>query len=375
MLTIKRGFSQVFPAIILFLFLLVSASFAESVFLKDGKILEGKITRETDAEVTLETINGRQEKIKRNTILRTVYSSDYKEKKYIGIKDQPEIAGYIVAEEEDTYTLRAELNSPQEQVLQKKTVVYVSKESMKKTDLSSLSGIAKMEDLKAAKKEESRTRQRTSWKPSTSSVKTEGRVIIRFGTGIASSSMVGWIDRDNLSLSGLVLGLAIQTTWLDLEYLGNIAVPLFSAYTNSHTLQLNIYPFAALNCSWFGLGVGYSYINDITFKNMVGVSKTDLVYHTMHFGLSFKFSMIHLGGAVGFPVAGYVENRTYGIKADMVTETPTVYMAYIEFYIKKNTNMQFVYLHANAETDLSGYTFKVKSEEFLFSFGYYIDFR
>jgi|GEM_PF-2887262 len=113
---------------VLITFVLFAANqlLAESVFMKSGAVLEGKIIRENDAAVTLKNADGIISRIPRKNIQRVLYHDDYKQAKYIGTKDKKIIRGYIVAENNDGYTVRKDLKKKEELVVDKKNVLYVS---------------------------------------------------------------------------------------------------------------------------------------------------------------------------------------------------------------------------------------------------------
>jgi hypothetical protein len=97
-----------------------------SVFLKNGAIIEGPVSGETDGEMTLKTSDGGVSKIARSTILRVLYNESYKQKVYLYKKDQTYLQGYIVAETADAYTCRTKLDSAGEITVRKKEIVTTS---------------------------------------------------------------------------------------------------------------------------------------------------------------------------------------------------------------------------------------------------------
>ncbi|NMB64109.1 MAG: hypothetical protein GYA16_04480 [Spirochaetes bacterium] len=101
--------------------------FAESVFLKDGTIIEGDIVKETDKATTVKTREGKTVTIQRKDILRMLVNESYKTKMYI-MKSSKEVLGvYIVEEDNESYTYRTELQSAEEYKINKDDVLFVSK--------------------------------------------------------------------------------------------------------------------------------------------------------------------------------------------------------------------------------------------------------
>lgn len=100
---------------------------AESVFLKDGSIVEGSITTENYQTVTVTENNGRARAVPRKDILRTLFTDDYKKKLYFQLDGGDEVEGYIVDEDATTYIVRRDLYSPKETIVLKKKVLSSSK--------------------------------------------------------------------------------------------------------------------------------------------------------------------------------------------------------------------------------------------------------
>ncbi|HPP95905.1 MAG TPA: hypothetical protein PKX79_11070, partial [Spirochaetota bacterium] len=126
--------NKMFWAKKIFIFLLASlfiisyhSVFAESIFLKDGKIIEGTITKETDKATEIKTTDGQKLSIARKDILRTLVNTSYKTKMYIMKDDKTVIAVYIVDEDNESYTYRTELQDPNESKIKKDNVLFISK--------------------------------------------------------------------------------------------------------------------------------------------------------------------------------------------------------------------------------------------------------
>jgi hypothetical protein len=106
-------------------------SFAESVFLKNGKIIEGKIISESDRDFEIVLDNGKHLSIRRKDVIRTLSRDDYRQKKYLNRMDGTTLGVYIVDEDNESYTYRLELDSPGEVKISKSSVDSISRQ---KTD-------------------------------------------------------------------------------------------------------------------------------------------------------------------------------------------------------------------------------------------------
>jgi hypothetical protein len=102
-------------------------SFGESVFLKDGNILEGKISKENDKKITIILTADETREVDRKDIIRTVYHSNYKDKKYLTKMDGTVLEVYIVDEDKAGYTYRLNLDSADEIRIAKDDVDGISK--------------------------------------------------------------------------------------------------------------------------------------------------------------------------------------------------------------------------------------------------------
>jgi len=122
----------VFSAIynVLFILILTGSAFAESIFLKDGSIVEGKVIKETDAELQVELTDGTNRNFFRKDIIRTIYHDTYKNLKYLNKMDGSVITVYLVDEDKTSYTYRLKLDSPDEVRISKDDVDSISKKKV-----------------------------------------------------------------------------------------------------------------------------------------------------------------------------------------------------------------------------------------------------
>jgi hypothetical protein len=99
---------------LIILSVIASPLFAESVFLKDGSIIEGTVTSETPNALTVTMPNKVKTEIPLTEIVRVLENSDYKKPATIRKKDGTEMVIYIVEERSDAYIARTVLASPNE---------------------------------------------------------------------------------------------------------------------------------------------------------------------------------------------------------------------------------------------------------------------
>jgi hypothetical protein len=91
-----------------------SAVSAESVFLKNGTIVEGSVTAENDNAITLKPSSGDSITIPRSNILRILVHKRYMDQIYLTRTDGYTYEGFIVNEDNDKITIRTSLDSTRE---------------------------------------------------------------------------------------------------------------------------------------------------------------------------------------------------------------------------------------------------------------------
>jgi hypothetical protein len=116
----KKILNSIIPLIMPIL--LCAPLFAESVFLNDGTITEGRIVKETDTGLVLRISNGLDVTIPRNRVLRVVYHNHYKKTVEVQKSDGTKVKGFIVDENKDDYIMRTVLDSPTEITIKKNEV-------------------------------------------------------------------------------------------------------------------------------------------------------------------------------------------------------------------------------------------------------------
>ncbi|GEM_PF-986100 len=108
--------------------LAVVSGYAESVFLKDGSIVEGDVIQETDTEITVKKANGIKVQIPRQFVLRRVETDKYKNKVRIHRKDGTVLSGFIVLENPESYTVRKDVDKIDEIVVSREEVSRIEVE-------------------------------------------------------------------------------------------------------------------------------------------------------------------------------------------------------------------------------------------------------
>ncbi len=163
---LPRGKSRMLKRIsitALLLILVPSYVSAETLFLKDGSIIKGKIIEEDDSSMKVVLPDGAKKIIKRENLIRTTYTDYYMGRVKIKKRDGIEIEAYIIDEDRESYILRWNLNKTDEFKLMRSEILQISR-----TEPSSL----KAEMLK--------DRINLAWEPPFSKVK-EYRVYCRSG--------------------------------------------------------------------------------------------------------------------------------------------------------------------------------------------------
>lgn len=110
--------------------ILRSPALAESIFLKDGSILEGRLQGENEGAYTMALPNGIRAEIPRNSVLRIVRGEEYKRQMYIYKKDGTELRAHIVFEDKDAYTVRKKIHDADEIFIKKSDVREISAQRM-----------------------------------------------------------------------------------------------------------------------------------------------------------------------------------------------------------------------------------------------------
>ncbi|HSV97001.1 MAG TPA: hypothetical protein VLM75_08720 [Spirochaetota bacterium] len=118
----KNTARNVFTIALIILATATSPLFAESVFLKDGSIVEGTVTTETSESLTITTPNKLKTEIPRTEILRVLTDNDYKKPSTIRKKDGTEITAHVVEERTDAFIVRMTLSSPNEIAISKQDI-------------------------------------------------------------------------------------------------------------------------------------------------------------------------------------------------------------------------------------------------------------
>lgn len=116
---------------------------AEFVFLKDGSIIEGTIIHDAKETTTLRKKNGQEKIIKRIDIMRILYTKLYMGKIYVQKRSGEGLEAYMVDEDQETYIFRKQLYKPDEFILKRKDVLFISQKNP-----SGLSGKAETDSVR-----------------------------------------------------------------------------------------------------------------------------------------------------------------------------------------------------------------------------------
>jgi len=109
----------------LFFALFLNVAFAETVYLKDGQVLDGKIVGETTNEITVQT-KFQTKRINRDNILRIMYGERKMEKIYLLMNDGTTQTGFLVDQDAAQVIIRDHENSPDEHSIPKSTIKQMS---------------------------------------------------------------------------------------------------------------------------------------------------------------------------------------------------------------------------------------------------------
>jgi hypothetical protein len=115
---------RVFVCILILIFPVIVR--AEHVFLKNGQIIDCRIIGDANTSITIRDKNNKVETIARNQIQRINYTDIDLEKKYIQFRDGKGYSAYIVDEDQTSYTLRKELNNPDEFSVKRRDILFIA---------------------------------------------------------------------------------------------------------------------------------------------------------------------------------------------------------------------------------------------------------
>lgn len=100
---------------------------AESVFIKDGSIIQGSIVSDTADTITMYTTEKKTVTIQRSRIMRILYTELYMGKIFVNLIDGSVIEVYMVDENRDTFTFRKDLYKPEELVIKREDVLFTTR--------------------------------------------------------------------------------------------------------------------------------------------------------------------------------------------------------------------------------------------------------
>lgn len=100
---------------------------AETVFLKDGSIIEGRIISDAAGAVTVRDKDNKTRTVQRGNIMRILYTELFMGKVYVQKTDGKNVICYMVDEDRESYTFRKELFSPEEFKLKRDQVMFMAR--------------------------------------------------------------------------------------------------------------------------------------------------------------------------------------------------------------------------------------------------------
>ncbi len=103
--------------------------FAEAIFLKDGSIISGSIISDAASSVSLRLSDNKIKQIPRSDIMRILYTELKMGKIYIQKRDGKGVVAFMVDEDQQSYTFRKELYNPEEFVLKRSEVLFISEKN------------------------------------------------------------------------------------------------------------------------------------------------------------------------------------------------------------------------------------------------------
>lgn len=115
--------------IVITLFCIASPVFAEYVFLKSGKVVEGKIVEDKARTVVVLKADGSREEVARDDILRINYTKMYTGKLSIMKSNEEVFDAYIVEEDQNTVTFRTEWESPREFTMNRDDILFMTRKN------------------------------------------------------------------------------------------------------------------------------------------------------------------------------------------------------------------------------------------------------
>lgn len=139
-------------SIIIIVILPCVSLFAESVFLKNGTIYEGKVVKENDKSITVISEDQTKIEMQRSNIIRIVFHKNYLNKRYLRKTDGTVLEIYLVDEDTNSYTYRTELISPHEVIISKNDVDAIAKSKLEPKDIEKSISVESNGDVKKSEK-------------------------------------------------------------------------------------------------------------------------------------------------------------------------------------------------------------------------------
>ena len=99
---------------------------AEHIFLKDGSIINGAIVNDAAKSIIVRKADGKTDAIPRDRIMRILYTNLKMGKIHVQMRDGSNFEAFVVDEDQDTYTFRKVLLSPEETKVNRSDILFIS---------------------------------------------------------------------------------------------------------------------------------------------------------------------------------------------------------------------------------------------------------
>jgi hypothetical protein len=114
-------------AALMFVFVTANSLRAETVFLKDGSIVECEIISDAAGTITVKMKDKTRKTISRANIMRILYTEIYMGKIYVQMISGKNFVCYQVDEDRNTYTFRNNINNPEEFTVKREDVLFIAR--------------------------------------------------------------------------------------------------------------------------------------------------------------------------------------------------------------------------------------------------------
>lgn len=316
---------MIYRFLMLFLFFLISSTavFGESIFLKDGSIIKGKVAKETDKSMIVKT--DKEEKVlSRDQVLRVLYIDDYEKLSYVFLKDNSIIECYIVEESRNRFLCRKKLNSAEEISINKEDIRFISKEKVSLYQMQKQSGKPKL-------------------------ISDRKNKFINL-LGLRAGALYVESANKNIPYNDSTVMFSLGLYYLDrfFEFHWEMNIDFDDKSSMLHQYIMNYLPFNMFNVG-LGLGIGYTQFDFRKLESNDGPGVT-LGYQGFLVGLTYRYG--------GWFRLGFYYSLCVGFRAEYNTETeslnyedqntPFNCYAYAEVFVWSNLSVMVSYRYLGA---------------------------